>query len=118
MRRTAKSSLKQSLYAGGGALAGSFIGGPVGGLLGGVVGSVVGYLQSDEYDGLVLAVLKLEEGRKQTLMKEVAAVLMIAGAQARQLESADGIREQLYRFADQEAVRDGVWKACMASATT
>ena len=65
MRDTARSSVKQSLYAGSGAFAGSFLGGPVGGLVGGVAGSIVGYLKSDDYDGALMAVLNLEGDRRQ-----------------------------------------------------
>lgn len=47
--------------------------------------------------------------------QEVATVLMVAGAQMKQLDSAAGLKEQLNRFVNQEKVRDGVWKACMGS---
>uniref|UniRef100_A0A7S4SPI3 Uncharacterized protein n=1 Tax=Ditylum brightwellii TaxID=49249 RepID=A0A7S4SPI3_9STRA len=113
MRKTAKGSLKQSLYAASGAFAGSFLLGPVGGLAGGVAGSVVGYLKSDDYDGALLEVVKLEGERRERLMKEVGKVLMSAGATARQLESAEAFRDALASFAEQEAVRDGVWRACL-----
>ena len=69
MRKTAKSSLKQSIYAGGGAFAGSFIGGPVGGLIGGIAGSVVGFFQSDDYDGLLLAVSKIDDEHRTKLLQ-------------------------------------------------
>jgi len=69
MRKTAKSSLKQSMYAGGGAFAGSFIGGPVGGLIGGIAGSLVGFFQSDGYDGLLLAVSKIDDTHRTHLLK-------------------------------------------------
>ena len=69
MRKTAKSSLKQSIYAGGGAFAGSFIGGPVGGLIGGVAGSIVGFLKSDDYDGLLLAVSKIDDVHRTKLVQ-------------------------------------------------
>ena len=69
MRKTAKSSLKQSMYAGGGAFAGSFIGGPVGGLIGGIAGSLVGFFQSDNYDGLLLAVSKIDDTHRTHLLK-------------------------------------------------
>lgn len=65
MRKTAKSAVKQSLYAASGAFAGSFVGGPVGGLVGGVVGSVVGFLQSDDYDGAIVAMTKLDESHRK-----------------------------------------------------
>ena len=69
MRTTAKNSLKQSLYAGGGAFAGSFIGGPVGGLVGGIAGSLVGFFKSDDYDGLLLAVSKIDDAHRTKLLK-------------------------------------------------
>jgi hypothetical protein len=43
----------------------AFILGPVGGLVGGIGGSIVGYLQSDNYDGAVLAILKIEGERRK-----------------------------------------------------
>jgi len=65
MRETAKSAVKQSLYAATGAFAGSFIGGPLGGLLGGVAGSVIGYVKSDNFDGAIVALTKLESARQK-----------------------------------------------------
>lgn len=65
MKETAKNSLKQSLYAATGAFAGSFVLGPIGGLLGGVSGSILGYLQSDNYDGAIIALTKLESERQK-----------------------------------------------------
>lgn len=64
MRDTAKNAVKQSMYAASGAFAGSFIGGPVGGLLGGVAGSLIGFTQSDDYDGAIVALTKLESDRQ------------------------------------------------------
>ena len=49
------------------------------------------------------------------IVQEVATVLMVAGAQMKQLDSAAGLKEQLNRFVNEERVRDGVWKACMHS---
>ena len=112
MRQTAKSSLKQSMYAGGGALAGGFILGPVGGLVGGIAGSVAGFLHADDYDGAVLAMSKLEGARKDALLKGVGAVLMAAGATARQFESAEAFQSALKEFAAQPAVRQQIWNAC------
>lgn len=68
MRKTAKSAVKQSLYAASGAFAGSFVGGPIGGLVGGVVGSIVGFLQSDDYDGAIVALTKLDEIRRKVFL--------------------------------------------------
>mmetsp|Transcript_59881 Transcript_59881/g.177502 ORF Transcript_59881/g.177502 Transcript_59881/m.177502 type:complete len:168 (-) Transcript_59881:483-986(-) len=116
MRNTARGSIKQSLYAGGGALAGSFLLGPVGGLVGGVAGSVVGYVKSDEYDGMVLSVLKLEDHRKKKrLVTEVWGVLGKAGATARELETSVAFRESLVRLAERDDVRNGIWRACLHS---
>lgn len=64
MRETAKSAVKQSLFSAGGAFAGSFLGGPVGGLIGGVAGSLIGYIKSDDYDGLIIALTKIETERR------------------------------------------------------
>jgi hypothetical protein len=42
MRETARNSLKQGVWAGGGAVSGGLLLGPVGGLVGGILGSIVG----------------------------------------------------------------------------
>lgn len=68
MRETAKSAVKQSLYAASGAFAGSFIGGPLGGLLGGIAGSVIGYVKSDNFDGAIVALTKLESARQKVCL--------------------------------------------------
>mmetsp|Transcript_5815 Transcript_5815/g.8979 ORF Transcript_5815/g.8979 Transcript_5815/m.8979 type:complete len:143 (-) Transcript_5815:356-784(-) len=113
MRHTAKSAVKQSLFSGGGAFAGAFVMGPIGGLVGGVVGSVVGFLQSDDYDGAVLAIAKLDNDHQQRLMSDVGKVLMTAGATVQQIGSTDAFYSTLSQFAEQEAVRNGVWQACL-----
>jgi hypothetical protein len=64
MRDTAKNAVKQSMFAASGAFAGSFLGGPVGGLIGGVAGSLIGFFQSDDYDGAIVALTKLESDRQ------------------------------------------------------
>lgn len=115
MRTTARSSLKQSLYAGSGAFAGSLLTGPVGGLVGGILGSVVGYMKSDEYDGAIQAVRDLEEERKDELILAVGEVLKAAGASVGQLSTLEGYRESLLQFAEQGRVRDGLWEACVNS---
>ena len=97
MRNTAKSSLKQSMFAGGAAFVGSMIAGLVGGLVGGVAGSVIGFHNSDNYDGAVKLIMDLESERHQALMKEIGCVLMAAGASVRELRS-DEIRNTLQRF--------------------
>jgi len=72
MRETAKSSMKQSLFAASGAFAGSFIGGPVGGLVGGIAGSVIGFIKSDDYDGAIVILTRLEGERKQVRINLLA----------------------------------------------
>ena len=74
MRVTAKSAVKQSLYAASGAFAGSFIGGPLGGLLGGIAGSVIGYVKSDNFDGAIVALTKLESARQKVCMSVVFSI--------------------------------------------
>lgn len=115
MRKTARSALKQSLWAGGGAMAGGLVMGPVGGLIGGITGSVIGFFKSDDYDGVVLQLSKLNAQQRQFLIAEVGQVLVTAGASSQQLSSADQFRDALYTYAQQETVRDGVWRACMGS---
>jgi hypothetical protein len=115
MRRTARNALKQSLWAGGGALGGAFLMGPIGGLVGGIVGSIIGFVKSDEYDGALMAIMKLEGARREQLMREVGQVLIAAGATTRDLQSAEAFREALYSYAEQESVRNGVWRACLHS---
>mmetsp|Transcript_31435 Transcript_31435/g.31691 ORF Transcript_31435/g.31691 Transcript_31435/m.31691 type:complete len:141 (-) Transcript_31435:404-826(-) len=115
MRKTAANSIKHSLYAGGGAFAGAWLLGPVGGLVGGVIGSGIGYLQSDTYDGAVLAVLKLEQTKRNSLLQDVGKVLVTAGATVQSLRSASAFSEALHQFAEQDSVRNGIWKACVDS---
>ncbi len=76
MRETAKSSMKQSLFAASGAFAGSFIGGPVGGLVGGIAGSVIGFIKSDDYDGAIVSLTRLEGERKQVRIHLLAIRLL------------------------------------------
>jgi hypothetical protein len=112
MRKAAKHSLKQGLFAGGGAVAGGMLLGPVGGLIGGVAGSLVGFFQSDNYDGAVQQIIQLEGTRKDRIVQEVGKVLMTAGATAKQFETPDAFRAALVQFASQRNVRDQVWRAC------
>lgn len=113
MRQTAKSSLKQSLYAGGGALAGGVLLGPVGGLVGGVAGSVVGFLKSDNYDGIILHLSKLETQQQRFLIAEVGKILTTAGARTEQLQSTETFRNTIYTYAEKDSVRNEIWKACL-----
>ena len=115
MRVTARHAMKQALWAGGGALSGAFLLGPVGGLIGGVVGSIVGWIKSDDYDGAVLAIMKVDGLRREALMKEVGQILIAAGATSRDLQSQEAFRAALFQYAEQESVRNGVWHACLTS---
>jgi hypothetical protein len=115
MRQTAKSSLKQAAYGGGAALAGGFLLGPIGGLVGGIAGSIIGFLKSDNYDGAILAVCKLEDAQKQILMQRVGQVLISAGATLQQLDSGTIFRDTLVNLASRRNVRDDLWNACIQS---
>mmetsp|Transcript_24497 Transcript_24497/g.37813 ORF Transcript_24497/g.37813 Transcript_24497/m.37813 type:complete len:142 (+) Transcript_24497:63-488(+) len=115
MRKTARSSVNAGLWAGGGAFAGAFMFGPLGGLAGGIAGSLAGFLKGDEYDGAVQAIVKLEEERRKVLIDEVTQVLITAGAAANALQIDGGFTTALRDFAQQDAVRDGVWRACLHS---
>lgn len=115
MRQTAKSALQQGLWAGGGAVAGGLLLGPVGGMVGGITGSIVGYLKSDNYDGLVLQLSKVDTQRQRFLLAEVGQVLMVAGASGSAMRSADAFRDSLVHYASSNHVRDQVWRACMNS---
>jgi hypothetical protein len=117
MRDTAKNAVKQSMFAASGAFAGSFIGGPVGGLLGGVAGSLIGFTQSDDYDGAIVALTKLESDRQARLVREIFDVLQTAGGNyQRILDNPETFKNELLRFAEQDAVRNGIWNACLHSA--
>lgn len=115
MRKTAKSALKQGLYAGGGAFAGAFLGGPVGGLVGGIAGSLIGFFKGDDFDGAVLAISKIEGSRRHALLEEVGKVLMVAGATSQQIASMDSFRSTLLQYVEHDSVRDGIWQACLHS---
>ena len=113
MRHAAKSSVKQGLLAGTGAIAGGFVLGPIGGLIGGIAGSIYGFLNAGDYDGALVQIMKLEKDQQERLMKEVGQVLRTAGATAQQFESAEAFRATLAEFASQPNVRDGIWRACI-----
>lgn len=115
MRKTAKSSMKQALYAGGAALAGGFLLGPIGGLIGGIAGSVVGFVKADNYDGAVLNVSKLDGEQQKVLMKRVGQILVAAGATSTQLGSQSAFRDTLVSFCAKPKVREDVWNACIQS---
>ena len=115
MRQAAKSSLKQAAYAGGAAMAGGFLLGPVGGMVGGIAGSIIGFFKSDNYDGSILAICKVDDAQEQILMKRVGQVLISAGATLQQLDSGTVFRDTLVNFASQSNVRDDLWNACIQS---
>ncbi|KAI2510865.1 hypothetical protein MHU86_3486 [Fragilaria crotonensis] len=115
MRNTARSAIKQSIWAGSGALTGGLLMGPVGGLVGGIAGSLVGFFKADNYDGVVLHVIKLNQQQRQFLLAEVAQVLMTAGATSQQLSSVEDFRTALQIYAQQPSVREAIWKACLSA---
>jgi hypothetical protein len=115
MRQTAKSSLKQAAYAGGAAMAGGFLLGPIDGLVGGIAGSIIGFLKSDDYDGAILAVCKLDAAQQQIIMQRVGQVLISAGATLQQLDSGTVFWDTLVNLASRKNVRDDLWIACIQS---
>jgi hypothetical protein len=117
MKKAAKSSLKQGLLAGSGAVAGGLLFGPIGGLVGGVTGSLIGYMNVDNYEGAVQQIIILESTRKQHLIDAVKTALLDAGASANPsaFASTDAFRSTLQEFASQKYVRDQIWKACVDS---
>ena len=115
MRKAATGSLKQGLCAAGGAVAAGFVLGPVGGLVGGIGGSIYGFLTAESYDGALIQIMALEKAQQGSLMSEVGGVLRSAGASAQQFESAEAFRATLTEFASQGAVRDQIWRACIAA---
>lgn len=102
----------------GGALAGGFLLGPIGGMVGGICGSIIGFVQSDNYDGALLTISKLDEQQKKVLMTRVGQVLVAAGATAQQLNSSNAFRDTLVSLASQKSVRDDIWNACVQSLQT
>lgn len=115
MRQTAKGSMKQAAYAGAGALAGGMLFGAVGGLVGGIGGSLVGFFQSNNYDGIVLQLCKMDDRQQQTLVRDVGKILISAGAAAQSLNSVDAFRDALLSYASQRRVRDDLWTVCLQS---
>jgi len=113
MKRAAVHSVRQGLYAGGGAVVGGLLLGPVGGLVGGVAGSLLGYWQAPNYEGMVQNIAQLERSRQQHLMAQVKVALLAAGATAKSMESAEQFKQVLVQFAAQAPVRDQIWKACV-----
>lgn len=116
MKKAAKSSLKQGMYAGGGAVAGGLLIGPVGGVIGGITGSIIGFMQSDNYSGMLQQMMILDATRKSHLIDAVKATLINAGASSTDrsiFTSPDAFRATLAQFAAQRTVRDQIWKACI-----
>mmetsp|Transcript_27776 Transcript_27776/g.77828 ORF Transcript_27776/g.77828 Transcript_27776/m.77828 type:complete len:146 (+) Transcript_27776:1029-1466(+) len=110
MKKTVKSSFKQSLYAAGGALAGGMVLGPPGGLVGGIVGSIVGFMKAEDYDGAVVALSKLDGQPREALVKNVWQILSQAGAT--DFASVDRFQQALSEYCTQKRVREEVWDAC------
>jgi hypothetical protein len=48
-------------------------------------------------------------------MSEVLSVLKQAGASYQRIQDIGAFRDTLYRFAEQESVRNGIWNACLHS---
>ena len=118
MRQTATSSLKQSLWAGSGAMAGGMLAGPVGGLVGGIAGSLIGYVKSSDYDGAVVHLCKLDQFSKKELLTKVGQVLVAAGAATQGMNTDIAFRDALLAYASQSGVRDDLWNACLETLQT
>jgi hypothetical protein len=117
MRAAASGSLQQGLWAGSGAITGGLLLGPVGGFIGGVGGSLVGlyYANKNSYQGVLQQIGDLEAHQRQRLVAAVRASLVDAGANVRNMESPEQFRTVLMEMVQQHAVRDQVWKACVAA---
>jgi hypothetical protein len=115
MRNVAKSSFKQALWSGAGAMSGGLLFGAVGGLIGGIAGSVVGFLKTPSYDGALVHLCGLPEEEKKALLTRVGQVLLAAGATAQSLNSEAALRDALLNYCAQRSVREGLWSACLQS---
>lgn len=113
MRKAVRGSIRQGLYSGGGAVAGGLLFGPIGGLVGGVTGALFGFLQTDDYDGMVQSVLKLDVPHQQRLVESVRGVLTTAGASAARFESPEAFHNLLVEMASQPSVREQIWQTCV-----
>jgi len=118
MRQTATSSLKQSLWAGSGAMAGGMLMGPVGGLVGGITGSLIGYVKSSDYDGALVQLCKLDQSSKRELMTRVGQVLIAAGAATQGINTNQAFRDALLLYVSQSNVKEDLWNACLESLQT
>mmetsp|Transcript_12988 Transcript_12988/g.16964 ORF Transcript_12988/g.16964 Transcript_12988/m.16964 type:complete len:136 (-) Transcript_12988:704-1111(-) len=81
----------------------------------GIAGSVAGFLTSDQYDGALQNISALEDERRKKLINEVTQVLIAAGATANSLQMTSGFGSALREYAQQDSVRDGIWRACINS---
>lgn len=115
MRKVAKSSFKQALWSGAGAMGGGLVFGAVGGLVGGIAGSIYGFMTTPNYDGALVHLCGLPEEEKKALLTRVGQVLMAAGAAAHTMNSQAAFRDALMMYAAQPSVRNGLWNACVAS---
>jgi hypothetical protein len=82
------------------------------------MGSIIGFVKSDNYDGAILGICKLDVVQKKILMRRVGQVLMAAGASTQALDSMSApgaFRNVLASFASQRTVRDDLWNACVQS---
>jgi hypothetical protein len=115
MRNIARSSFKQALWSGAGAMSGGLLFGPVGGLVGGIAGSIIGFAKSPSYDGAMVHLCGLPEEEKKALLTRVGQVLITAGAAAQTLNTEEAFRSALLSYASQRHVREGLWNACVQS---
>mmetsp|Transcript_40357 Transcript_40357/g.40921 ORF Transcript_40357/g.40921 Transcript_40357/m.40921 type:complete len:154 (-) Transcript_40357:96-557(-) len=119
MKQTATSSLKQALWAGSAAMAGGMAFGPVGGLVGGITGSLIGFMNSSNYDGVMVHLHKLDESSKKELLTKVRQVLVVAaagaGAGKGDFACVESFRDKLLIYASQPSVRENLWNACVES---
>ena len=63
----------------------------------------------------VVQLSALPASRKQVLLDEVSELLVSAGAVLGNLQLAGGLASALEEFATQPAVRDGIWRGCVAA---
>ena len=112
MKKVAKSSLKQALWSGAGAMGGGLVFGAVGGLVGGIAGSIYGFMSTPNYDGALVHLCGLPEEEKKALLTRVGQVLITAGATAQTMNSQDAFKAALMTYASQPSVRNGLWDAC------
>jgi hypothetical protein len=115
MRNVAKSSFKQALWSGAGAVSGGLLFGAVGGLVGGIAGSIIGFVRTPSYDGALVHLCGLPAEEKKALLTRVGHVLIAAGAVAQSLNTEAALRDTLLNYCSQRSVREGLWNACLES---